>query len=181
MKRFDFFISAPFAVALALFIYLDTDGLVPLFAAAALIHEFGHFAAMKILGARVRGFSLGLTGAAITYNDSGIGTFSEVVIALAGPVFGGIAALAAALLGFPEFAGVSLALTLINLLPSGQLDGGRVIAIVFRSELLTFALNCAAGFVLLLFGIYVFGASGGNFTCLLLGAWLLADSFVNNR
>jgi stage IV sporulation protein FB len=181
MKRFDFHVSAAFALALAIFIYLDTDGLFPLFLGAAVIHEFGHFAAMKIVGARVRGFSLGLTGAVICYNDSGVSTAADVMISLAGPLFGAIAAVISAMLGFHVFAGVSLALTAINLLPSGQLDGGRVIALIFRSELLTLILNCATGFVLLLFGIYVFSMTEGNFTCLLLGAWLLIDSFITQK
>jgi stage IV sporulation protein FB len=181
MKRLDFHVSAPFALALAIFIYLDGDGLFPLFLGAAVIHELGHFAAMKVLGARVRGFSLGLTGAAIRYVDSGVTIAAEVIIALAGSLFGTIAAIAAAVLGFQVFAGVSLALSAINLLPSGQLDGGRVIALIFRSELLTLVLNCATGFVLLLFGIYVFSATEGNFTCLLLGGWLLVDSFVTQK
>jgi stage IV sporulation protein FB len=155
---------------------LDSSGLFSVLLLAAVVHEFGHFAAIKLLGSRLTELRLELTGAVISFDHNSVTNIGEAVIALAGPLFGVIAAVIAAYLDFSEFAGVSLFLSALNLLPSEQLDGGRLVKLIFASETISLIVHCITCFGLLLLGLYVMNVTGGNFTCLLLALWLLVSA-----
>jgi stage IV sporulation protein FB len=92
---------------------------------ACVIHELGHYLAIRLLGGEVE--ALQLTGLGAVMVPQGMFCYrEECLIALAGPA----ASLALALLTAPveeTLAGVSLVLGLFNLLPLAPLDGGRVL------------------------------------------------------
>ena len=91
--------------------YLDRQGVVPLALLVCALHELGHWAALRALGARVR-----RVRRTLSYGG-------ELLAALAGP--GANLALALAfspLTGGGLFAGLNLALACFNLLPVGQMD-----------------------------------------------------------
>lgn len=94
--------------------------------AAAAVHEAGHLTALHALGAPVLEIKLGLTGAVISADMSRLGFGAEALAAAAGPASGLLLALASARLS-PELAGTSAALSALNLLPCGALDGGRIL------------------------------------------------------
>lgn len=110
--------------------YLDRQGVVPLALLACALHELGHWAALRALGVRVRRVRLTAVGAEMEV-DRGLSYGGELLAALAGPGVNLALALAFSTLpGGGLFAGLNLALACFNLLPVGQLDGGRVLRCV---------------------------------------------------
>ena len=108
------------------------------FIAMLLIHELGHWFAAK-----QRGLDVGLPtfipfmGAWIELKDQPMNVETEAHVALAGPLLGSVAALAAYWLGRAGDSSLLIAiayagffLNLINLIPISPLDGGRITAIV---------------------------------------------------
>ncbi|MDR2359782.1 MAG: hypothetical protein LBD85_00675 [Oscillospiraceae bacterium] len=172
-----FKMTVPFALAFALFAFIDDSGLVWISALAAAIHELGHRVAIKLFRAKVTEFRLELTGAAIYYDTYRLNYAADAVIAFAGPLAGIIAALIGARLGYVAFAGVSAGLSLINLLPASCLDGGRILraitATVTVSETPMIAAHAIVCGAFLLGGFYVFNITGGNWTCIALAVFLL--------
>ena len=98
------------------------------------LHELGHIRAMKAYGLRTKGIHfIPFLGAAAVSKDDFPTRKAEAVIALWGPLWGFILALAALALytitGIPLIAGIAAWIGLINLfnlLPINPLDGGRV-------------------------------------------------------
>ncbi|MBR5537691.1 MAG: hypothetical protein IKU58_07295 [Clostridia bacterium] len=139
-----------------------------LFWAAAVLHEAGHLAALRLLGGRAEKLCFRLSGAEIRYSGSGISYGGEVLLALAGPGANLLWAvlLAAVSRRYPgellfRFIGCHLVLAMFNLLPALPLDGGRVLQNVLEArfplegEGYTRCISCAVGGVLCLLGLYV--------------------------
>ncbi len=124
----SFDISPAFALAAAFIYLLDEQGLFALAVLSAVVHELGHYAALCAFGARPYLLRLELTGAAMYFDESRLSYWRELAAAAAGPLAGLLLAFAAAWLGAHALAGVSLILSLFNLLPLGGLDGGRMLA-----------------------------------------------------
>ena len=154
--------------------------MVPLALLACALHELGHWAALRALGARVRRVRLTAVGAEMEV-DRTLSYGGELLAALAGP--GANLALALAfspLTGGGLFAGLNLALACFNLLPVGQMDGGRVLRCVLawlmgpaRAHWLRARLDrfLTAG-LLLMGGLLV--CFGGTATLFLTSCWLFS-------
>ncbi len=100
---------------------------------AVLAHELGHLAAILLLGLRPTAFRAGPEGLLITYEGES-GAAGHALIAAAGPAAGLVFAWAASRLGTHTgwnwlclSAGISLLLSLFNLLPALPLDGGHLL------------------------------------------------------
>lgn len=158
------------------------------FGAAALVHELGHWAAIRALGGRVGQFSLTGLGAVIRPVRARLFSYGEEVLtALAGPAASLLLALLAGgwgrwLRGGEDaylLAGVSLTLGLFNLLPAVPLDGGRALEAALarwsgpdRGERWADGLARLLGGGLLLAGLWVLDRTG-NALPALWGGWLL--------
>lgn len=99
---------------------------------AVLIHECGHLAAIRIFSVKVLGFTVMPMG--LDIRRGGCSYTAELVIALAGPFAGCVAALICLAAGAEELFGANLACSLVNLLPVGLLDGGAALqAALFKT------------------------------------------------
>lgn len=115
-------------------------GLVVGFVLITFIHEMGHALAIRLKGLRA-GYMVFIpfVGGAVTLRDQPRSVYDDAQIGLAGPVAGTLASLGALqiwkwtadplylLIAFTGFV-----LNLINLLPVGMLDGGRISAAVTK-------------------------------------------------
>ena len=112
-----------------------------LLAAVLLVHELGHWVAMRLSGQQdVRIFFIPLFGAVTTARSAPTSAGARAAIALAGPVPGIVAGvLLARLLPAPGLgrglAVMLLYLNVFNLLPIGFLDGGKVVSTLFLARL----------------------------------------------
>lgn len=123
----------------AALIYLDGQGVVLRVLLACALHELGHWAAVRLLGGRVRSLRLTAIGAEMVLDsDRALSYGREAAAAFAGPAVNLLLACVSAQNGQYLFAGVNLCLGLINLLPVRMLDGARVLYCLlslYRTEL----------------------------------------------
>jgi Zn-dependent protease len=115
-------------------------GIVIGFVLVTLIHELGHAVVIRAKGLRA-GFLVFIPfiGGAVTLKDQPRSVYDDAQIGLAGPFFGTLASLMSLQLfkwtGNPLYlniAFVGFGINLLNLLPIGVLDGGRISAAVTK-------------------------------------------------
>ena len=178
--------TSGFFLLLAWLNYLDRDHVVPLGLTAGLLHELGHYGAVRAAGGNVRLIRLTAIGAEMIL-DHPLDYRRELAAVLAGPA---VNLLLAALFCRQQwgvtFAGLNLALGCFNLLPVGRLDGGR--ALTCLVSLLSGPgaacrvrerLDGLCAVSLLAAGLWLAGA-GGNITLLLTALWL-AVNFLSEK
>ena len=173
-------VSGWFLLAAALLLYLDTDGLAFPIAAAFSLHELGHWAAIRILGGRVRKIRISLAGAELVLDRSrGLSYGRELLCTLAGPGTNFLLAALFARWGCPLWAGINWVTGCFQLLPVLPLDGGRGLFCFLclfqhpeRVEGWLHRGGWAVSVFLLAAGVAVLAVTKGNFTLLLVGSWV---------
>lgn len=128
-----FSVSPWAALAAGLLFYLSDGRTLPLLLLPVFFHELGHWLVLRLFGCRVTALRWELSGLCIRYAGDP-GPFARVFSALAGPLAGLFYALIAARFG-PSgelSAGISLLLSLFNLIPALPLDGGRAAEALLR-------------------------------------------------
>lgn len=134
-------------------------------AIAIALHELGHVLAMRVFGYKnVRLLFIPLFGGLATGEPRELDATKNALVSLAGPAFGLITGLIAALIAWRttqpawliEFAWVTLGLNAFNLLPLVPLDGGQFMndALFSRFPLLELLFRLAAIVGLALLAIY---------------------------
>ena len=101
--------------------------LTALVLSAALAHELGHLAVLRLLGAPVTALRVSVFGAELAADGTGLSYGRELAAVLAGPLTNLLAGLMLAWLDCPAAAGAHLVLCAFNLLPVRPLDGGRAL------------------------------------------------------
>ena len=167
--------------------YVDGQGIVPWAMLACVLHEVGHYSAIRFLGGDIRLIRLTAVGGEMGLARP-LGYCQEGIAALAGP---GVNLLLAAFLsqlgwGY-TFAGINLMLGCFNLMPISRLDGGRALFCTLAlllgpswAELILKWLSAAATALILVLGMLVIGL-GGNLTLLLVAVWLVAVFFSGKK
>ena len=165
-ERFRIGLGAALPAALLLLlgtVEVSTDVLLPAFC-----HELGHLLALWLLGLHIRSIRMELRGFCIEYYGS-CSAVGHALAAAAGPFAGFAWAWAASAIGqrtgldwLSLSAGVSLLLSLFNLLPALPLDGGRIVLALScavlgdrRGEHVTEALSLFVGAALLGAGVWL--------------------------
>lgn len=152
---------------------------------AIIAHEAGHAAAIIMCGGRVRGVYVDSSGLCMSKSGA-YGTASEIITLLAGPVAGLAIALLCAHIGqkwsnvlFLRTAGMSLLLTVYNLLPALPLDGGRMLMCVLNAVLgaekagsIMLCISLAAGLALAVLGMRS-ANTGLGAALIAAGVWIL--------
>lgn len=160
---------------LSVLAYLDGAALIP-FAAAVILHELGHWAALSIMGRPPRRVTLRFSGAAM--ETEYLSYRQELIAAVAGPG----ASLTGMLLlpVWPELAVCSLMLGLFNLLPIPGLDGGRMLRCVLLSFLSPETAERISGILGLITALGLWGVCLYGSIRLELGLWplLLSGLFL---
>lgn len=101
--------------------------------AAVLIHEAGHLSAARLLKIPLISFRLNPAGGIMTFDFSHTSYLREAVVHLSGPAAGLLAAFAGYKISDDVFfTGISITLSLVNLLPIDGLDGGGILRCVLN-------------------------------------------------
>lgn len=116
------------AIYLALVILLFPLTWVAAMGAAALLHELGHWLAVKCCGKRVSTFKIGMTGAIMETEPMEI--WQELLCTLAGPLAGLLPL--TVMQWMPRVAICGAVQSVFNLLPIYPLDGGRCLVCIAR-------------------------------------------------
>jgi Zn-dependent protease len=129
------------AITIAAYVWQKNPiGLILGFVVVTLIHEVGHAVAIRAKGLRT-GYMVFIpfVGGAVTLKDQPRSAYDDAQIGLAGPIAGTAASLVSLQVfkwtGNPLYlsiAALGFTLNLINLLPIGMLDGGRISAAVTK-------------------------------------------------
>ena len=126
-------LSLPTAVWLSLWLYYDKTGSAACSICAAVLHECGHFAVLRLLRDPPRRLHVGLFGADMERESTvHLNYRQEILASAAGPAVNILlAGLLACLLPVApyllEAVRVNLSLALFNLLPLRTLDGGQIV------------------------------------------------------
>lgn len=120
-------ISPGFCLLIGWFTAVNGWRLLAAVLGAAALHEVGHWAALRLLGAEIRGLRIGVLGAVLETDSTCLSYGRELVAILAGPGANLLGALMLAGLGAETAAGAQLVLGGFNLLPVRPLDGGRAL------------------------------------------------------
>ena len=153
--------------------FFDSSGVIMATVIAAAVHELGHAAALKMVGAQKLQLRTTFTGLEMQYRGQLLRR--ERILALAaGPIAGGVYTLLLLCSDVPfwQLSGVvSAVLTTFNLLPVLPLDGGRLLLELCG---MTAARRCsvAVGTAVFFLGILLFWRTG-SFLLLGMSVWLL--------
>lgn len=179
-------ISPAFALTAALIYLLDGQGMFALAVVSAAVHELGHYAVLTAFGAKPYLLRLELTGAAMYFDESRLSYGQELVAALAGPAAGLLLAIGAAIMKAHTLAGVSLVLSVFNLMPIGGLDGGRVLSALLsmlldhdRAQRICFWVTVICAAAMLGCGLYLMLHTHSGGALIIAGAALLIKAKVH--
>ncbi len=180
-------VSPGFLLIVALFYYLDEQGIVSWGLLACALHEWGHYAAATLVGGEVVCLRLSAVGGEMELSSRSILSYKkELLTVIAGPAVNLTAAFLVAALSDQRnetaflFSGLNFTVACFNLLPAFPLDGGKIVHILISmlhsqkaAEKITRVLTVMLAGAALMAGAILFWKTGKNLTLFLVGFWLL--------
>ena len=140
---------------------------------AVLVHEAGHLIALMLIGAPPDGIHFTISGPVILYHQPEE-RWKIVICALSGPIMG-LLLFIIFYRAWPACAGISLLLSIMNLLPVLPLDGGRAMNALLMGHVrfLLPLFGLLIPFAFILSGLVLTYQKQNGSGLLLFGAWLL--------
>ena len=183
----EFHVTPGFWGMLALGVLWGALDVLPLVLMAAVCHELGHLAALRLMGITVKEINLTAMGAVIVAPGQerlSYGRELAAVLAGAGTTFV-LALLFARVSGDYLLAGANALLGIYNLLPLRGLDGGRALWLAVAWAREPFTATAVAGRVNLVtmallmgFSLLLLWETGGGLFCLLAAAGLALSQIL---
>ena len=167
--------------------YLDRQTILPMVLLACFIHELGHYCTIRLVHGSIRCIRLTAVGAEMIL-ERPLNYWQEGIAALAGPGVNLLTALLCShLRAASVFVGINLALGCFNLIPIGQLDGGRALhcmmALLFgadQAQRLSQTLGWLLTTVFLVGGVLAI-RMWGNVTLFWVAGWLGTSLVLRKR
>lgn len=197
MKVKNLEVSSGALLAAAIFAYLDRDGIVASLFLACIVHELGHYCAIRVQGGRVRALRISCAGAELRLAPNWTPRAKQMIVAaLAGPVanlllagIGMVLARRGAGEAFFFFSALNLGLAVFNLLPARWLDGGRVLESLLiwsgmldgGEKVMQFCSWCVAALFLAAGGVLFWESEGRHFALLIAGFWMVGAELTRGR
>ncbi len=181
---------SPFALAaIAMFLLFADVRMIIEVAAAVILHELGHLAAMKVLGVAVESVIVEPVGIRILYRDEFVPYAFDAVIAASGPLASLYAAIFTAIpsrIGLTDslvmFSGLNLMYCIVNLMPITALDGGRIVYSIISSlfspmtaDRVAMCLNIVCLVLMSILGIYAAFITGGGLSLVICASFLAVE------
>ncbi|MEG2676524.1 MAG: site-2 protease family protein, partial [Oscillospiraceae bacterium] len=151
-------------------------------------HEVGHLSAMLLCKKRVESVSL-FTGRLEIKPCTNLLTNREaIIILISGSSVNLLLAVLFSALQMKNEMLINLMLGIFNLLPAGELDGGRIFRLLLESKLsenianaITLALSFLISVILMSFGFLILFKSVMNPTLLIIGIYIFVTTIKNIR
>lgn len=158
-------------------------------ALALLIHESGHIITAALFNIPLESVKVSVCGISLRYNYNNSPPSREIMVCLAGPLLGILAALIAVMCKAARFDGglyfimSSAALSIVNLLPVSGLDGGTILLCSLENFMLpdmawSIAKKVSIAFTVAFWALTLFlqAKAGVNLSALLLSMYFLINS-----
>ncbi len=159
------YVSYLFISLLTLVLLYKESEILSLCLLFSLAHEMGHIIMMKLLGATLNEIKFMPFGIAIKTSDlSALSKLKQTIVLLSGVLINAVL--------LPLNFEINLALIMFNLLPIGNLDGGRILKLLTRSKKVSLVIS-----LIILFPLFLLSIKHQNETLFLTSAYLFLTVF----
>lgn len=175
------------------FIFSENSSFPVIVFAGALIHELGHFAAMKTLGVKVISFTILPVGADIKCDSENLSYKKEIFIFLSGPLANLVFSVVFFLVFYAAgkenakilfFALSNFFLFIFNIIPIKVFDGGRIlenillcVKDIYTAERISTTVNIISYIILCLFSVLSVIFSQYNVSLIFINIYLFFSAF----
>lgn len=182
-------ISLSTPICLAAFCVIYGPGYISSIVLSVTVHELGHIAAIYLSHGKISEITIRPFGAVIKRAERGTSYFSDIFIALSGPLANIFSFILCMNFSFSEaFASASLILAIINLIPARPLDGYcavKAFALLFfspnTSEKICRAISLTVLSAIWVFTVYTVIFAKFNLSLLIMTTLLICEAVISRK